>query len=327
MIIEIITIPDSKLKETGFGSNLACTNVTDSIKRLGHTAKTSICNSIQDLNSVAKRKPDLVILAAKYIPVENGDNIWLSEYFSRQDITFSGSNRKILNYDSDKVSAKSRLTNKGVDTAKYFTAIPHQFSDEDDLPLLFPLFLKPTDAANGNGIDDLSFVQNFSEFKSKVASLHALYRQPILVEEYLCGREFTVAVIISDKGKITASAIEIIPPKSSGGIRILGEEVKKSDTEVLKKIKKSEAHYIKSIAIKAFIALDARGFGRIDIKMDGNGKCYFMEANLIPGMKFGSSYFPQACKIANNLSYDKVISLILEECLSRATPKIAIPIT
>ena len=321
MRIEIITSPNDELKETGFGSHIACVNVVESIEKLGHTAMLSVCTSLNDLDAVAKRKPDLVVLAAKYMPVVNGNDIWFSEYFAKQKITFSGSNRETLKYDSDKVLAKSCLSNAGINTAKYFTAVPDQYHHENDLPFSFPLFLKPIDAANGNGIDDLSFVENFSEFEAKVSSLYNLYQLPILVEEYLSGREFTVAIIENDIGKFLTSAIEVIPPESTGGLRILGAEVKKFDTETLKKIEKNDIKRIVDLAIQAFIALGVRGFGRIDVKMDNNGKCYFMEANLIPGMNLGSSYFPQACNIASAMSYDKVISLMLVDCLSRVIPK------
>ena len=321
MRIEIITSPNDELKETGFGSHIACVNVVESIEKLGHTAMLSVCTSLNDLDAVAKRKPDLVVLAAKYMPVVNGNDIWFSEYFAKQKITFSGSNRETLKYDSDKVLAKSCLSNAGINTANYFTAFPDQYRHENDLPFSFPLFLKPIDAANGNGIDDLSFVENFSEFEAKVLSLYNLYQLPILVEEYLSGKEFTVAIIENDIGKFLTSAIEVIPPESTGGLRILGAEVKKFDTETLKKINKNDIKSIIDLAIEAFIALGVRGFGRIDVKMDNNGKCYFMEANLVPGMNLGSSYFPQACNIASAIPFDKVISLILVECLSRVIPQ------
>jgi D-alanine-D-alanine ligase len=57
------------------------------------------------------------------------------------------------------------------------------------------LFLKPLDAANGNGIDNLSFVTSFADYESKLFSLYNLFNLPVLAEEYLDGREYTVAVI------------------------------------------------------------------------------------------------------------------------------------
>ncbi len=226
-----------------------------------------------------------------------------------------------MRYDSDKVCAKIRLASIGIKTAKYFTAIPDQFRSEIDLPFSFPLFLKPTDAANGNGVDDMSFVETFGEFEAKVRSLHETYGQPILVEEYLGGREFTVAITKSGIGEIAVSAIEIVPPESSRTLRILGATVKRLDTEVLQAIESHNIRSVEELAIASFLGLGARGFGRIDVKMDNVGQCYFMEANLVPGMNQRTSYFPRAFGIANEIPYDDVIQLMLDECFSRCATK------
>lgn len=321
MKIEIITSVNAELKETGFGSVLACNDVLASVKRLGHSVLVTVCESLEDLNKVVQRNPDLVILAAKYMPAEGAEDVWFSDFFAKNMITFSGSSRETLRYDSDKVRAKIHLSGLGIKTARYFTAIPLEYISESELPFSFPLFLKPTDAANGNGIDDQSFVESFDDFTKKVASLHGVYHQPVLVEEYLGGREFTVAVIKDDSGKMSVSAIELVPPVSSGTLRILGAEVKLRDTEILKEITIEDIASVNNIAALSFKGLGARGFARIDVKMDNDGVCYFMEANLIPGMNRGTSYFPRACGIANKMSYDDVVYGMLDESFERASDK------
>ncbi|MEJ2141193.1 MAG: D-alanine--D-alanine ligase [Gammaproteobacteria bacterium] len=323
MHIEIITTPNEALKESGFGSLKACHSVLDAIKKAGYNARLNVCNNNDDLKSIVKRKPQLVILAVKYIPVNNGDNIWLSDYFDRHDINFTGSSREVLKFDSNKVLAKMHLTNKGIKTANYFLATPGQYQKESDLPVTFPLFLKPLDAANGNGIDDLSYVTNFANYKSKVASLYNIFNQPVLAEEYLDGREFTVAIIKTNNEEVIASAVEIIPPTSTHGLRILGAQTKKDDSEKLIEIVDKEVkNRVTTLAIDAFNALGVRDFGRIDIITNNHGEAFFMEANLVPGMTHGSSYFPQACKIANELNYDEVIALLIDGGLARATSSI-----
>jgi D-alanine-D-alanine ligase len=226
MHIEIITTPNESLKESGFGTLKACNSVFDAIQRMGHNASLSVCETKDDLAAVIKRKPELVILAVKYIPVNNEDDIWLSDYFAGHGINFTGSTREVLEFDSNKVLAKTHLTNRGINTANYFVANPGQYTDESELPITFPLFLKPLDAANGNGIDDLSYITNFTEYENKIASLYDTFNQPILAEEYLDGREFTVAVIKTHNEKLITSAVEVIPPTSTHGLRILGGQNK-----------------------------------------------------------------------------------------------------
>lgn len=319
MKIEIITTPNEELKETGFGTLKACHSVLDSINKLGHDVKLNVCRNSRDLALIVNRKPDFVILAVKYISIDNGNDIWLSEYFTEHEINYSGSSREVLKFDSDKVLAKSHLMKKGLKTANYFTAIPGQYNCEADLPVAFPLFLKPLDAANGNGIDDLSLVTNFAEFEIKTLSLYAAFNMPVLAEEYLDGREYSVAVIKTESGKLIVSAVEIVPPQSTKGLRILGEKAKKEDSEEIKKIVDQKVlHEVTKLAADAYAKLGIWDFGRIDIKTNKSGQCYFMEANLVPGMTSGTSYFPRACEIANELTYDEVIQLIVEKGISRA---------
>jgi D-alanine-D-alanine ligase len=319
MNIEIITTPNENLKETGFGDIDTCNTLLASVQKLGHSVKLSVCLLRSDLEEVVKRKPDLVLLAVKYIVIEDEENVWLSEFFANNNINFSGSSRETLNYDSDKILAKTHLKEQGINTANYFTAVPGQFKNTNAIPIRYPLFLKPQDAANGNGIDEFSYVTNFSEFESKVLSLHNIYNQPILVEEYLDGQEFTVALIKTKNDGLLVSALEIIPAKTTKSVRMLGEKTKKENTVELKKTENSVLiSKVKSIAVDAFIELGIRDFARIDIKTTNYGHCFFMEANLLPDLNNISSYFPKAYEIEHDLSYDEVIQLIVDEGISRA---------
>lgn len=318
MKIELITTPNDLLKETGFGSIAACNNVLQSIRKIGHDVNLNICTTEADLQFIANKQPDLVLLAVKYLAIKNAEDIWLAEYFERENINFSGSLMAALKFDSNKVSAKTLLSAKGVKTARYFTAIPGQFSCENELPVDFPLFLKPIDAANGNGIDDLSLVNNFAEYESKISSLYEVFKQPVLAEEYLNGQEFTVAMIKTQRKGLCTSIIEVIPPQSSNGLRILGAKAKKEDTETFNKTENCAlTRRVRKLAVNVFNHLGVRDFARIDIKLNDLGECYFMEANLVPGLTAGTSYFPKAWRISHGLSYDNVISMLIEGGISR----------
>ncbi|MCW8854071.1 MAG: D-alanine--D-alanine ligase, partial [Gammaproteobacteria bacterium] len=107
MQIELITTPNDSLKESGFGSLKACNSVFEALQAMGHSIRLTVCQTRKDLDKVVKRKPQLVILAVKYIPLKNNDDIWLSEFFSRHDINFTGSSREVLKFDSNKVLAKT----------------------------------------------------------------------------------------------------------------------------------------------------------------------------------------------------------------------------
>ena len=318
MNIEIITTPNEELRESGFGDLHSCNRVLEAVIKMGHDVVLNICDTKDDLLKTVMRKPDLVILAVKYIPLKNENDIYLSEYFDMHKINYTGSTRDVLKFDSNKVLAKTHLKNRGLKTPEHFTATPGQYKSVNELPILFPLFLKPIDAANGNGVDDLSYVTNFEQFENKVLSLHNEFSLPILVEEYLEGNEYTVSVIQMNDGRLLMSHIEIIPPSSTNGLRILGHQAKIDNSEQLRKIRDNILKVkLTKMATDVFYGLGIRDYARIDIKTNHKGECYFMEVNLVPGMTEGSSYFPTSCEIDNKLAYNDVVTLMLSQGLSR----------
>lgn len=318
MKIEIITTKYEASKETGFGTIETCNNILDSITKMGHTVKLNVCHEIKDLYDVVDRKPDLVILAVKYLVIEDADNIWLCEFFEKHGINYSGSTKEVLMFDSDKVLAKSYLKDKGISTARYFTAVPGEHTRDYDIPIDYPLYLKPMDGTNGSSIDELSLVNNFTEFQNKVSSLYNLYNSPVLVEEYLEGQEFTVAIIKTKDDDLLVAPLEVKADRYERAVKV-GEKIDTTKVQKLSKIKDNMTmERVKTLAIDAYIDLGIRDFGRIDIKSNKSGHCYFMSANLVPAMTSDSSYFTKACEMELELSYDKVIEFIVEEGISRA---------
>jgi D-Ala-D-Ala ligase-like protein len=113
---------------------------------------------------------------------------------------------------------------------------------------------------------------------------------------------------------LLVSSVEVIPPKANNGIRILGEKVVESHPEGLKLIDDNMVmDRVKKLAIDVYMDLGIRDYGRVDIKSNKSGQCYFMEANLVPGMTNGTSYFPKAFEMELGLSYEEVIELIVDE--------------
>lgn len=318
MKIEIITTKDETSRESGFGTLKTCNSILHSINSMGHNVLLQICHTKEQLNEVVKRKPDLVILAVKYIITEDGETLWLSEFFVENGINFSGSLKDILMFDSDKVLAKSYLKDKGISTPRYFTAVPGEYKRDYDIPINYPLFLKPIDSANCNNKNELSLVKNFSEFENKVSSLYNLYNAPVLVEEYLDGEDFTVSIIKAQDGGMLVSAIEIAAPTLDKNIMILDKEVKKENPKKLLSIAdKITKNRVKNLAIDAYIDLKIRDFGQIDIKTNKSGHCFFMQANLLPDMTNGASRFTEAFTMELGLSYDEIIEFIIDEGISR----------
>ena len=318
MRLEVITVPEEIRKGFGFGTLVACQNVVDSLKQSFDDVRLSVCENEKDLYGVVKRKPDLVVLAVKHVPFLDGKEIWLADFFEKSGIAYTGSCKNAMEHDVDKESAKKQMNRFGIRTARYLTSVPGKYSELTGLPMPYPLFLKPLAGADSLGVDEKSIVRDFSEFEVKVRSIYEKDYETVLVEQYLPGREFTVALIES-KDALLVAAIEIIPPEKNG-VRILSEKVKSQDTESLQQVFDAKLLVkISNLARRAFNALDARDFARIDIKMDKEGECHFMEANLTPGMNKGSSYFTEAFEMSLGMNYDEVVSSIIQNALKRIT--------
>ena len=318
--IEVVTTETTGMKETGFGSVETCRRVCDVLKSRYTQVHFNKVENERDLKRIVARKPDLVVLCVKYVvDEEEGAKIWLSDYFSQYGVPYTGSNRAALEFDSDKSKAKIVLLENGLATAKFFLAQPGLFIGEGHLPVPLPLFVKPLDAANGNGVDENSLVHDFASYEAKVEEIFTTYGVAALVEEVLPGREFTVAVFDDHAhSRRLILPVEIVVPKNAKGDRVLGHQAKSGNSEKLSKIEDPALTAVSVLASKVFSVLGARDFGRIDVKMDAHGIPHFIETNLVPGMTPGTSYFPRACDIDGTMSYESVALKIVELALSRS---------
>lgn len=116
--------------------------------------------------------------------------------------------------------------------------------------------------------------------------------------------------------------IELTTTPDKNGISMLSKKVKSSNSENVKEVTDNIIRSnIIELSMKAFNALGARDYGRIDIRMNDNGIPQFLEANLIPSLidRYGS--FPKACMLNISFSYENMILNIVELALNRAIIK------
>lgn len=284
---------------------------------------TKITNEI-DLQELVKRCPDLVFSSLKCIQFEQEGlstpkKIWLSEYLDAANIKYTGSSKEALELDLDKSKAKKTIQNAKLNTSLFFTAIPGTFNRSEDLPIAFPLFIKPLSQGGGKGIDANSIVHDFKSYQKKIADIYTKTNTAALVERYLNGREFTVGIIGNDYASLTVMPIEVIPVENVDKQKVRGSIEKEADTDTLLSVDDKQIHKsVSMLAENAFKALGARGFGRIDIRMDTQNVPYFLEANLVPGLRKNYGDLPRSCKINKVMTYKALILKIVDLGLTRA---------
>ena len=329
--IEVIATDIADLAMMGFGSVKNCKSVYNALIEKYSHVNFNIIRTKPDLDEIIYRKPDLVFSGIKYV-IFNGveitknreDKIWISEYMEEADINYTGSGKEAIELEFSKDEAKKRVEEFGINTASYFVAKPGMYKSADELPINFPLFIKPLREGDSKGIESDSIVYDFESYQKKVQDIYTLFKQSAFVEKFLSGREFTVSILGSDSNcELIAMPVEIILSDENSDNDFLGYNIKEEKIQTLIAIEDEDTYKsINSIAKNAFIALGARDYGRIDIKMDDKECPYFLEANLVPGMRqhpndIKCSFFPRACFINTNITYQETVHKIAEIAINR----------
>ena len=288
--------------------------------------KISIINSLADLEALVVRQPDLVFLGMECLPLDQAlglkdpNKIWLAEYLDERGVIYTGSSRAAIEISRDKSLAKQVIQEAGLNTAPFWVVGRDELLKVAQLPITFPLFVKPVSRGGGAGIDSDSVVYDFEHLKTKALKIAVEYRSDSLVEEYLPGREFSVAILKSEiSAGYSVMPIELIAQPDKHGRRLLGRQAKLDDYELAIAITdQTIKSKISSLALAVFDALTARDFARIDIRIDKMGEPQFLEANLIPSLISGYGSFPKACVINLDLDYESMILSIVRLALDRA---------
>lgn len=243
------------------------------------------------------------------------------------EIPYTGSGPLTLGICLDKARAKEILAYHDIPTARFFVAhfhISHLTSH-----ISFPLIVKPLYEGSSKGIRDDSIVYNEKELGKKVKWVMDEYKQPAIVEEFLEGREFTVAMLGNSDNVSCLPIVEINYSTLPQGVSpIYSYEAKwiwDTPDNPLKificpaKIDDALRDKIEAVCKKAFRVLDIKDWCRIDIRLDSNGKPHILELNPLPGIlpdPKSNSCFPKAAR-AHGMDYNKLINTVLDTACKR----------
>lgn len=295
--------------------------------------RITIVNNIEDLQALVSRKPDLVFLGMGYIPSDpdlgrdDPVKIWICDYLDQNGIAYTGSPKKARLLENNKPLAKQRVLDCGLNSSQFFVTKHNQPLLKNDVSFPYPVFIKPANRGGGNGVDSLSVAHSFLEAERKVRIINDSMRTNCLIEEYLPGREFSVAVLRNEAtGHYDAMPIELVAQPDENGDRMLSKDVKNSNSEVVSNVVDQNLKAkVSNLALNVFQALGARDYGRIDIRLDLDGQAFFLEANLTPSLIEGYGSFPKACLINNKTTFNDMILTIVRLGLARTPSEAMLP--
>ena len=215
----------------------------------------------------------------------------------------------------DKAMAKRVVAHEGVPTAGF--ALVATMADLARIDLSFPLFCKPYAEGTGKGIGPMSRVEDEAALARTCETLLARFRQPVLVETFLPGREFTVGIVGSGAAAAAIGVMEITlaDHAEAGAYGYVNKEECERRIHY-RRADDAEALAAAEVALEAWRALGCRDGGRVDIKSDQSGRPHFLEVNPLAGLHPQHSDLPVLAAM-HGIDYDRLIGLILDAAIGR----------
>jgi len=232
------------------------------------------------------------------------------------NIPYTFSDPLVLALTLDKGLAKTIVRQAGIATADF--AIVKERSDIGKITLPYPLFAKPVGEGTGKGISDASRIESQQELAEVCSQLLQQFRQPVLVENYLPGREFTAGIVGTDGDARSIGVMEVLFKKDHQGDAIYSYANKANYKEVIEySIPEPEAvEKCARLALSSWKALGCRDGGRIDIRMNAKGVANFIEVNPLAGLNPVHSDLPIICRL-NGIPYQELIERIVRSAMKR----------
>lgn len=230
-------------------------------------------------------------------------------------IPYTFSDPMVLSLTLHKAMTKRVVRDAGIQTPDFF--LVEKPGDVRKVPLSFPLFVKPNAEGTGKGIDAASKVDDFAGLEKTCRWLLPKYKQGLIVESYLPGREFTVGITGTGEASISLGVMEIIFNKhaEAHGYSYLNKEDYEKRVSY-RIIKDDLANLCSEVALTAWRTLTCRDAGRVDLRLDPLGNPGFIEVNPLAGLNPVHSDLPILCRL-QDIPYSELIHRILASALKR----------
>jgi D-alanine-D-alanine ligase len=280
-----------------------------------------------------RERPDIVFnIAEGWRGVNREGHVpAICEFFG---IPYSGSDPFTLSLCLDKARTKEWLSCHGIRTAPFalirdvaeleaFLGRPKTRAASSVLSPRSAVFVKPVHEGSSKGITEKNLCRTPEEIEAQVLFLRQRYDQPVLVEEYLPGAEFTCAILGNDDDARVLPIVGInFAALPDGSLPVYGFEAKwlwdtpEHPLEMFDCpacVDEALASEIERIALHAYRVLGCRDWSRIDVRLDAKGRPNVVEVNPLPGIlpnPEDNSCLPKSARVAG-MSYDELIGACL----------------
>ena len=234
------------------------------------------------------------------------------------NIPYTFSDPLVLALTLHKGMTKHIMRDSGIPTPDF--VVVESEKDLNNVHLPYPLFIKPNSEGSGKGIGYNSKVHNPDELRTTCITQWEAIAQPLLIETFLPGREFTTGILGTGEQSFPVGSMEVVF-NSSAKEKIYSYDIKTNyEQHVTYALPEKEiADKCSELSLKAWKALGCRDAGRIDIRVDRNGIPNFIEVNPLAGLNDITSDLPILARM-NGFTYDFIIKTIMDSAIKRIQP-------
>ena len=243
----------------------------------------------RSLKALAGVECDLLFNLTESYAGDDTKDINIAAYLDLLGIPYTGSGPSGLHLAQDKAVAKRLFQFHGIRTPHFATVYEGRLQWSDDLQ--FPVIVKPKREDGSIGIEFNAVVGSIKEMMERIDAIHADLDSPVLIEEYIEGRELYVSVLGNDPPEalpVVELNLSDLPP---GTPRIAGTEVKwergtpayqKTKLQIPNDLPESTVTELETMAVTACRALEIRDYARVDFRLAADGTLYALEVNPNP---------------------------------------------
>jgi len=239
-------------------------------------------------------------------------------------IPYTGSGPLTLATALDKARTKEVLASHEIPVARFITSCDTEATLPKLLPETdYPVVVKPLSEGSSKGVKNSSFVKNDTELRAEIRRIANDYNQSAIIEEFLPGREFTVAVLGNGAKARVLPIVEIqlseLPDEANGIYSYEAKwiyDVSENPLDIFScpaDLTPELKEEIEETVLKTYQVLGCKDWSRIDVRLDRNGKSNIIEVNPLPGILpkiEDNSCFPKAARTAG-MSYNETMLAVL----------------
>jgi D-alanine-D-alanine ligase len=240
------------------------------------------------------------------------------------DIAYTFSDPLVMSLTLHKGMTKRVVRDAGIPTCDF--AVVEAPGEAEAIRFAPPYFVKPVAEGTGKGVSAKSIVRRRRDLPEACRQLLEAYRQPVIVERFLSGREFTTGILgTGGLSKVIGTMEVILLSAAEQGAYGYHNKENYEDLVRYRHVRPSEDNLIEAveeIAISAWRVLGCRDAGRLDIRCDKRGRPQFVEVNPLAGLRPEHSDLPIICAFAG-MTFERLIGDIVASAATRIKPRAA----